>query len=119
MTGFSYIVNGISIPYTYGAIAFDGAFAFHEDMFYIYTSSSNISNIYQPRISTTNDVIDYVMVMPGYKLIVYEHIYSGTAQVIDNYSGTTPLVALLSNSNTATSWKLYFNNDNNEITEII
>lgn len=74
-------------------------------------------------IDDSADKEDCVLVMPGYKLILYgENTWTGTYVAIDNTTGTTIIVGL-SNSvqsggwtaNTMASCRLYF--DGNEVTQ--
>jgi hypothetical protein len=56
------------------------------------------------------------LINPGYKIVTYkDNNYANGSQTFDNYNGDT---AKLFNSNPANltrSWKVYFNNDNNEV----
>ena len=59
---------------------------------------------------------DAYLVLPGYKLILYDNFnYINQTQVIDNMSGTSPLYAIPTYPNTTSSLKL-FNNLGVEIT---
>lgn len=110
MPDFNCIVNGNSIPASFGAVMYDSSQTASLGSCFIYTSVSDISNVYVPRIVGYRDVDDYYAVMPGYKLIVYlDPNYTGTTYTIDNTNGTNILVKHAGgNVNKMSSCKLYF-----------
>lgn len=67
-----------------------------------------------------NNVIDSVIVMPGFKLTVYaDGNYEGTSEVVSDFSGNNPITKLLTNRNSMSSCRLhYYNSDPTKQKEI-
>jgi len=71
-------------------------------------------------LNDTTDVDDNVLVMPGYKLILYrDGSFAGSYTAIDNTSGTTIIVGQQNTLNTTTSCKLFFNGNEVNQTDIV
>lgn len=108
-----YVINGQSFPMTYGAIivngsAPDGANYYTNNVLYIYTSYSSFTSAYNPQIIAFNDVEDDVVVMPGYKLVIYEHTYTGAEFIADNTNGLETQVWKVATANSGSSCRLYY-----------
>ena len=117
---FNTVVSGSRVPITYGAIMINSDGIRTESTVNIYTSISNLSDAYVPKVDSHNDVDDYFIVMPGYMLRVYTDTnHQGNFYDINARTSANPLFKK-SNTNTAnsvSSVKLY--HENVEITELI
>ena len=70
-------------------------------------------------VSGANDSDDTWLINPGYKVVVYQDFnYGGELQTFDNYNGEKAVLFYKNSNqyNSTSSWKVYFNNDNNEVT---
>lgn len=127
-SGFNIYISGSKVPITYGAIMNNSTSDVTVSTLNIYTSISNLSDAYVPKVDSHNDVDDYFIVMPGYKLIVYLDVNGGSSYTMDNTNGVAPSfkksseVAPKINEvpqiNAASSVRLYYKDDNNELTEL-
>lgn len=119
-SGFNIYISGSKVPITYGAIMNNSDSYITASTLNIYTSISNLSDAYVPKVDSHNDVNDYFIVMPGYKLIVYEDVnHNGSSYPIDNTTGTTPFFYRTEGAfNKASSVRLYYKDDDNELTEL-
>jgi hypothetical protein len=71
-------------------------------------------------LNDTADIDDNVLVMPGYKLILYrDSSFTGSYTAIENTSGTTIIVGILGTLNTTSSCKLFFNGNEVNQTDIV
>lgn len=90
-SGFNIYISGSKVPITYGAIMINSTSVLNVSTLNIYTSISNLSDAYVPKVDSHNDVDDYFIVMPGYKLIVYLDVnYGGLSYTMDNTNGVAP-----------------------------
>ena len=112
-SGFNINISGSKVPISYGAIINDSDATNTESTVYIYTSISNLSDAYLPKVDSHDNVDDYFIVMPGYKLTVYtDNGYGGSSYTIDNTIGIEPSFkkSNTGTANTASSVKLYYKN---------
>lgn len=118
-SGFNTFVSGSKVPISYGAIMNNSTSVLTVSTVNIYTSISNLSDAYLPKVDSHDNVDDYFIVMPGYKLIVYQDVnHSGSSYAIDNSNGTTPLFkkSITNTANSVSSVRLYYKGD--EVTEL-
>jgi hypothetical protein len=87
-------------PATPGAYLFNSSYG----SFPIFSSITNYATF------GMNDIDDFYLVMPGYKIIVYVNDnYGGNSTTIDNTASSTIIILATSNVNQGSSCKLYYN----------
>jgi len=112
----SFLNNGK--PIGYGAIMYNGSASGMAHSYPFFTSQPNISALpgvdMSGNATTINvaEVDDYWLVMPGYKLELFDYTsYNTLLFIYDNTTGITPVNNVLSpNYNKVSSLKLYYKN---------
>ena len=100
---FTETISGTTVPSFPGAYVFRDAYnSGSTGMIPIYTSIPNFTDIMDDKVSA-------VLVLPGFKIIMYENnSYAGTPTMIDNSGGNDVLSH--NGTNSASSCRLYYNN---------
>jgi len=105
MANFEYQFAGqLNVP---GAMLYNG----REASYPIYESCSTLHGLTYKNSISLGDIDDTWSVLPGYKIIVYQHSnYSGTNFVIDNTNGSVAKYHKSSTPNDASSLQLFYKN---------
>lgn len=112
---FNTILPGLTskTPLPYGAIMYNGNSTLLNTGYPFFTSQPNLAVLNATSISGSGainiaDIDDYWLIMPGYKIILYNDInYTGTTVTYDNTNGTVP-INYTPTANTVASFQLYF-----------
>ena len=104
---------------TFGLSVFPGAYIINANAAGCMAIFFSISS-FNTFLNNTADNDDVVLVMPGYKIILYINIsFAGNYVAIDNTSGTAIIVGQLSTLNTTSSCELFFNGNKVNQTDIV